>query len=564
MAEVLSWHWVFLGVVGLVVPALVMIVPVLRGMDRQPEQATLPPWAVGRIAWAALAALAVLGLNLSADVTIAGVPAAPALLAAAAVVIALVAVRPLVPRGTLLARRGLPSVILTRGLAAAAFFGAEVYLPYLLIDQYAFAPTFAGLALTAGAVAWAGAAAIQGRLGTRLQHRAAVRIGSALVLAAIVLTLATAALHWPAAVAIAGWTFAGGGMGLLYPRLSVMTLALSTKENEGFNSSAMSIADSLGGALALATTGIVFAAFTTTAESFAGVFALAAVVAVAAVAVAPRVGGQPGRRGRLSNQASRVARSTVSAMTASSPSGPVGDPLPRGADLHLPAGRLDAQFLHELGRGIEHFRGGVVSPRRQAVGVVAHDQQRSARLDRGSRRPQRGLPDQLGSVQELGRHQIVGLRGLPLVQVALFPVDAAGDGVRSRVHTFAVQGIFFVPGGAFQRDGGNIDGGDGPALLREPDGVGTFAATQVQCFARTQPGALADQLGVGFAAPDLRLAAVFLVPGFSRTLLPLALLAGAAVVRSVVVALALLRHASSLPRPGFEGNGPGPARRHPN
>jgi MFS family permease len=289
VAELLSWHWVFLGVVGLVVPAMVMIVPVLRGMDPGGEQATLPPWATGRIAWAGLAALAVLGLSLSAGVTIAAVPAAPALLAASAVVIALVAVRPLVPRGTLLARRGLPSVILTRGLAGAAFFGAEVYLPYLLIEQYGFPPTFAGLALTAGAVAWAGAAAIQGRLGTRLSHRTAVRIGSALVLAAIVLTLATAAFRLPAAVAIVGWTFAGGGMGLLYPRLSVMTLALSTKENEGFNSSAMSIADSLGGALALATTGIVFAAFTTTAESLAGVFALTAVVAVAAVAVAPRV-----------------------------------------------------------------------------------------------------------------------------------------------------------------------------------------------------------------------------------------------------------------------------------
>jgi MFS family permease len=289
VAELLSWHWVFLGVVGLVVPAMVMIVPVLRGMDPGGEQATLPPWATGRIAWAGLAALAVLGLNLSAGVTIAAVPAAPALLAASAVVIALVAVRPLVPRGTLLARRGLPSVILTRGLAGAAFFWAEVYLPYLLFEQYGFPPTFAGLALTAGAVAWAGAAAIQGRLGTRLSHRTAVRIGSALVLAAIVLTLATAAFRLPAAVAIVGWTFAGGGMGLLYPRLSVMTLALSTKENEGFNSSAMSIADSLGGALALATTGIVFAAFTTTAESLAGVFALTAVVAVAAVAVAPRV-----------------------------------------------------------------------------------------------------------------------------------------------------------------------------------------------------------------------------------------------------------------------------------
>ncbi|WP_235013028.1 MFS transporter [Arthrobacter sp. SLBN-100] len=294
VAQVFSWHWVFLGVVGLVIPALVMIVPVLRNMAPAEEQGAAsgkppPPWALGRLAWASLAALAVLGLNLSREVRLPGFAAAPTLLAVAAVVTALVAVRPLVPMGTLAARRGLPSVILVRGLVAAGFFGAEVYLPYLLIEQYTFSPTFAGLTLTGGALAWAGASAVQGRLGTRLSHRGAVRTGSFMVLAAVLLALATAALHWPPVVVIAGWVLAGGGMGLLYPRLSVMTLALSSKENEGFNSSAMSISDSLGGALALAATGIVFAAFTTTTESFAGVFALCAVLAAAAVAVAPRV-----------------------------------------------------------------------------------------------------------------------------------------------------------------------------------------------------------------------------------------------------------------------------------
>jgi predicted MFS family arabinose efflux permease len=284
---------VFLGVVALVIPALLMIAPVLRGMDPQPLDAATVPWAAGRMAWAALAAVAVLGLNLSSGVRVPGIPAATAILAMAAVALALLAVRPLVPRGTLTARRGLPSVILVRGLVAAGFFGAEVYLPYLLVEEYAFSPTFAGLTLTGGALAWAGASAVQGRLGTRLSHRGAVQAGSVMVLGAIILALATTALHWPAAVVIAGWVFAGGGMGLLYPRLSVMTLALSTKENEGFNSSAMSISDSLGGALALATTGIVFAAFTTTTTgSFAGVFALAAVLAVAGAAVAPRVTGK--------------------------------------------------------------------------------------------------------------------------------------------------------------------------------------------------------------------------------------------------------------------------------
>lgn len=295
VAQVFSWHWVFLGVVGLVIPALLMVAPVLRGLEPEPAGTphALPPWAPGRLAWATLAALAVLGLNLSREIRIPGVPAAPALVAVAAVVIALLAVRPLVPRGTLTFRRGLPGVILVRGLASAAFFGAEVYLPYLLIEQYAFPPTFAGLTLTGGALAWAGAAAVQGRLGSRLSHRGAVSIGALMVLGAVILALASTAFHWPPAVVIAGWIFAGGGMGLLYPRLSVMTLALSSKENEGFNSSAMSIADSLGGALALATTGIVFAAFTTMAESFAGVFGLAAVLAAAAAAVAPRITGRP-------------------------------------------------------------------------------------------------------------------------------------------------------------------------------------------------------------------------------------------------------------------------------
>ncbi|MFE5835418.1 MFS transporter [Arthrobacter sp. NPDC056493] len=309
VAQLASWHWVFLGVVVLVLPALAMLFPALRGVrsgtangapdgngaadangsdsvdGTGPDPAgARAPWAPERLAWAALAALAVLGLNLSS-----GLPAAGPLLAGAAVVIALLAVRPLVPRGTLTARRGLPSVILIRGLVAAGFFGAEVYLPYLLVERYAFSPTFAGLTLTGGALAWAAASGVQSRLGGRLGSPVAVRIGSVLVLLAIALALLTTALGWPAAVAIAGWILAGGGMGLAYPRLSVMTLALSTPDTEGFNSSAMSISDSLGGALALAATGIVFTAFTTTAASFAGVFVLTAVIAAAAVAIAPRV-----------------------------------------------------------------------------------------------------------------------------------------------------------------------------------------------------------------------------------------------------------------------------------
>ena len=46
VAQVFSWHWVFLGVVGLVIPALLMIAPVLRGLDKPaatPAGSTCPP-----------------------------------------------------------------------------------------------------------------------------------------------------------------------------------------------------------------------------------------------------------------------------------------------------------------------------------------------------------------------------------------------------------------------------------------------------------------------------------------------------------------------------------------
>ncbi|WP_442544563.1 MFS transporter [Arthrobacter sp. KN11-1C] len=315
VAELSSWHWVFLGVVGLVIPALAMILPAMRGVRSAPDpreagsreagsreagsrEAGSPkaasgeakpgravvPWAFGRMGWAALAAVAVLGLNLSGQV-----PGVGWVIATVALVTAMLAVRPLVPRGTLGAHRGLPSVILMRGVASAAFFGTEVYVPYLLTERYLFSPAFAGLALTGSAIAWAAASAVQGRMGSRLGNALAVKIGSALVLGSVVIVLVTTVFSWSAAVAIAGWLFAGAGMGLMYPRLSVMTLALSKPEDQGFNSSAMSISDSLGGALSLAVTGLVFSALTTTAGSFAGVFVLTSAIAVVGLIIAPRV-----------------------------------------------------------------------------------------------------------------------------------------------------------------------------------------------------------------------------------------------------------------------------------
>ena len=292
VAELWSWHWVFLGVVGLVIVATAILTPATRMLRLQPRQLSETPWNVGRIGWALLAAIAVLVVNLSADLD--GVAAVLAPLVA--LVVAVVAVRPLLPRGTLLARRGLPTVILLRGLASASFLGAEVYLPYLLVQQYAFSPTFAGLALTGSALAWAGTSWLQGHLGDRLRPEIAMSVGMWLALGAVIVACVSAALHLHPAVIIVGWVVGGGGMGLAYPRTSVMTLGLSTAAQQGFNSSALSISDSLGAALALAVIGVVFSALARIdmnsaggSVAFAGSFGIGVLIAIAAVCVAPRV-----------------------------------------------------------------------------------------------------------------------------------------------------------------------------------------------------------------------------------------------------------------------------------
>jgi len=284
VTEFLHWRWVFLGVAGLTVIAFAMVVARLYGLPLhtdEPATGRIAP----RVACAVAVAVGALGLSLAGELgawSWAGV--------AASIVVIGLAARPLLPRGTLRAARGLPSVVLMRGLIAGALFGAEIYVPYLLIDDYDFSPTFAGLGLTAAALAWAAAADVQGRFGDRIGNTRITLIGTALLVAALGLALLTALLGLHPAVLIAGWGLAGGGMGLMYPRLTVLTLAYSTPQNQGFNSSALSISDSVGSASAIAVAGLVFTALAGTGAGFPAVFAITGVLALAALVPGLRLG----------------------------------------------------------------------------------------------------------------------------------------------------------------------------------------------------------------------------------------------------------------------------------
>ncbi len=207
----------------------------------------------------------------------------------AAVIVALVAMSRLVPAGTLALRRGLPAVIGTRGLLSGAFFCGETYIIFVLQERWGLSAGVAGLALTGVGLSWTAASWVQSRLARTLSDRTAMLIGSVLVLTGSLGLTTAVVLHVPAPLTVATYILAGTGMGLAYPRTSVAMLADSGDSDRGFNSASLSIADSLGGALTISASGVVFAVATRAGgDPFALALALGSAVAGAAVLAASR------------------------------------------------------------------------------------------------------------------------------------------------------------------------------------------------------------------------------------------------------------------------------------
>jgi MFS family permease len=284
VAQFLSWHWVFLGVVVLVFAAMGLVWRILPRIALG-HSGGGARWNLRRMGWSVLAAAGVFALSLSAELPVA--VSWPAAVGAAALVVLFL--RPLVPIGTFRAARGMPAGILVLLLAGGAFAAAETYVPYFLTTSYGLEPATAGLALTGGALAWSAGSFTQSRLDMRLSSRACVRIGLSLIGIAVLGLLAMAVLRLAPGVAFAVWIFAGGGMGTMLPRLNTVILGGSAPSEQGFTSSAMTIANSMGNSIAVAFAGVAFATLAPFGTSAViGCFILAAVIWAIAFAVGGR------------------------------------------------------------------------------------------------------------------------------------------------------------------------------------------------------------------------------------------------------------------------------------
>jgi MFS family permease len=240
VTERLSWHWVFLGLVPVVMLAIGLVVPAPRRR--------------GLVLAALTAAAAVSALSWASQRS----TVSAAAVAGAALLLLVPSVRWLLPAGVFRGRRGVPAVVAARGLLAGVFFTTSSYLPLMLTSTHHWALAAAGLPLVVGSLGWSAAAAWQGHH-PDLPRSRLLRAGFALLTAGTAGLLLVAPAWGAPWLAVPLWGVAGIGMGLGMSSVSFLLLQQSSASEVGFHSSAAQMSDQLSTAILIGTGGALLA-----------------------------------------------------------------------------------------------------------------------------------------------------------------------------------------------------------------------------------------------------------------------------------------------------------------
>jgi MFS family permease len=253
LVEVIGWRWIFLGLVPIPLLALFLALPSLRHLNR--EGARTPQ--MERV-FLALRQTIGAGLMMAA-LRFTLLPALGML--AVGAVLAIPALRKLLPPGALRAAAGLPAAVATMGLLSMSFFGVDAFIPLLLNEVRHQSAAFAGLALTAATMAWTAGSWLLDRYARRFSRRMFATVGLVLIVVGSALALLVVRPDVPPWLGILSWGIAGLGMGMTYTTLSLVTLELAPKGQEGVSSAALQLTDSLGVAIGTGVGGAFVAAY---------------------------------------------------------------------------------------------------------------------------------------------------------------------------------------------------------------------------------------------------------------------------------------------------------------
>ena len=302
-----GWRWVFLGLLPFIALTGPIALPALVRLGRSPEPAAGGHRLIDGVGVAAGAGLVLAGLTLALGSATSSGPSRAAasgwavaggcLMIVAGGALGLPVLRRLMPAGTLSARPGLPTTMLSRGLLTFCFFGADAFVTLTITILRHRSPVLAGVAVTGATLAWTAGAWIQARLSSTWEGRRLIRIGLAVILAGIagLSTMLSSAV--PVAVGIAAWTVAGLGMGMAYAPTTLYMLSEAPPGREGWASASLNLADVLGSAIGIGVGGAAIGAAVRFGwplpAGLAATFALDTAAGIAALAISGRL---PARR----------------------------------------------------------------------------------------------------------------------------------------------------------------------------------------------------------------------------------------------------------------------------
>lgn len=240
VTDAFGWRWVFYGIIPVAVAVgLAGVIP-MRAYGPSPHEGDGDD---RRIALMALVAA------IGTGAVVLAVPSsslAVALLGAAVgLVLAVPALRVLVPAGSFTGRPGYPAVLTVRLLAAATFIGVDSFIPLAADRIHGASPLVQGFVIVGATVSWTGGSVLAARWAGLTPARAS-RIGF------VVMALSTVAVvpvlwdWWPLWAVFAAWTVGGVGMGILFNPTTVASMSYAEPGREGAVSGQVRLVDSLG------------------------------------------------------------------------------------------------------------------------------------------------------------------------------------------------------------------------------------------------------------------------------------------------------------------------------
>lgn len=287
LAETWSWRWVFWSVLPLLVVAnALVLVPLVRLRLQPPE----PPAGSARRPLA-MAALIAAGAAL---VQWAGQHLEPLSLVWLAAGLGLLAwgLPALMPDGYRPWASGLSAVVTVRSLISGAFYGAEAFLPLMLVTTVGLDLRTAAVGVMVGSIGWTLGGWLQSRQWLRIRRDTIILLGTALTAGGLVPVGVGAVLAGvPLWVILGGWMLSGCGMGLAHTSTSLAVMQLSEPAALGRNTSSLQVGEALGNALLGGLAGTIYAVSIARQDlAFGLVMAAMAGLLVVAALAARRIG----------------------------------------------------------------------------------------------------------------------------------------------------------------------------------------------------------------------------------------------------------------------------------